>query len=397
MPVEKIKAIAARIHPELVQIRRRLHQNPELSFKEHNTTKFIVDYLEDLKLEVLRPMETGCLAVVEGGINSDRVIGLRADIDALPIDEEGEFKTPFKSLKTGVAHCCGHDMHTANLLGTAKILCELKQEIEGRIVLIFQAGEEKLPGGGRLLSETGILQELGVRAIYGLHTDPRFKPGQIALKEGPMMARTDEFSLTVTGKGGHAAAPHSTVDPIILSSQIVMAIQTIVSRSVDPTEPAVVTIGKIEGGTAHNIIPEKVTMIGTIRTFDDDISRLICTRIESIASGITRPAGGDYEFNYEPGYPAVINTPETANQVIETAKLFPGTEYVELSRPVMAGEDFAFYQQHYPGTFFFLGSGSEETESIYSWHHPRYNADEASLITGVSLMAAIALDIKRSR
>ncbi|MEX0778936.1 MAG: amidohydrolase [Balneolales bacterium] len=394
MLAEKIKELTKQIHPELVQIRRRLHQNPELSFHEHNTTKFIVGYLEELGLEVIRPMETGCLAVIEGGKKSDRVIGLRADIDALPIDEQGDYKTPFKSQNQGVAHCCGHDIHTANMLGTAKVLTELKDEIEGKVILIFQAGEEKLPGGGRLLSETGALQDLGIQAIYGLHTDPRFKPGQIALKEGPLMARPDEFKITVIGKGGHAAAPHNTIDPIVMASQIVLAIQTIVSRSIDPTEPAVVTVGKIEGGTAHNVISEKVSMIGTIRTFDEDVSKLICKRIDSIASGITQAAGGEYEFDYNEGYPAVINTPETAKKVIETAKYFPGTELVELERPVMAGEDFAFYQQHFPGTFFFLGSGGDETESVYPWHHPKYNADEDSMLTGVSIMAALALDIK---
>ncbi|MEX2640812.1 MAG: amidohydrolase [Balneolales bacterium] len=394
MSIERIKDRSEQIYPELVQIRRRLHQNPELSFKEHNTTKFIIDFLEDLGLEVIRPLETGCLAVIEGSKESDRVIGLRADIDALPIEEEGDYKAPFKSLNPGVAHCCGHDMHTANLLGTAKILSEMKDEIDGKIILIFQAGEEKLPGGGRLLSETGVLQDLGIQAIYGLHTDPRFKPGQIALKEGPIMARPDEFQLTVIGKGGHAAAPHTAIDPIVLSAQIITAMQSIVSRSIDPTEMAVLTVGKIEGGTAHNVIPEKVTMIGTIRTFDEAVSKLICEKIENIASGICRSAGGDYKFEVNPGYPAVINTPETAEKVIHAAKLLPGTEFIELERPVMAGEDFAFYQQHFPGTFFFLGSGSEDTESLYSWHHPRYNADEKSLKTGTALLAALALDLR---
>ncbi|MEX0773016.1 MAG: amidohydrolase [Balneolales bacterium] len=394
MPVEKIKELADQIHPELVQIRRRIHQNPELSFQEHNTTKFIVDYLEELGLEVLRPLETGCLAIIEGGKKSDRVVGLRADIDALPISEEGDFKAPFKSLKPGVAHCCGHDIHTTNLLGTAKVLSEMKEEIEGRVILIFQAGEENLPGGGRLLAETGVLQELGIQAIYGLHTDPRFKAGQVALKEGPLMARSDEFKVTVKGKGGHAAAPHTTIDPIVLSAQVVTAMQTIVSRSIDPTQSAVITIGKIEGGTTFNVISEKVNMIGTIRTFDEEVSELICNRIDSIASGITRSAGGDYEFEYKQGYPAVINTPETARNVIDTAKSFPGTEVIEMERPYMAGEDFSFYQQHFPGSFFFLGSGGEETESVYPWHHPKYNVDEACLITGVSIMSALALDVK---
>ncbi|MEX0685296.1 MAG: amidohydrolase [Balneolales bacterium] len=396
MLVNNITELIEKNHPELIRIRRQLHQNPELSFKEYNTTNFIADYLEKLGFEVLRPLETGCLAVIEGSTNSKRVIALRADIDALPIEEEGDYKQSFKSQTPGVAHCCGHDIHTTNLLGTAKILSELKGHIDGKIILIFQAGEEKLPGGGRLLSETGILQKLGVQTVYGLHTDPRFKPGQIALKEGPLMARPDEFELKILGKGGHAAAPHTTVDPIVLAAQVVGAIQTIVSRSVDPTDPAVVTIGKIEGGSAHNVISSKVTMLGTIRTFDKKISELISERIESIASGITKSAGGDYEFFYNKGYPAVINTLDTTQNVIETAEQFPNTEVIELNKPVMAGEDFAFYQQHFPGTFFFLGSGSEETESIYSWHHPKYNADEESMKTGVSVMVGLALNLNKT-
>lgn len=394
MPVEKIKELTNQIHPELVEIRRNLHQNPELSFQEHNTTKIIIEFLEGLGIEVLRPLETGCLGIIEGGKKSDRVIGLRADIDALPINEEGDFKAPFKSRNSGVAHCCGHDIHTTNLLGTAKVLSEMKDEIEGKVVLIFQAGEEKLPGGGRLLSETGVLQKLGLQAIYGLHSDPRFKAGQVALKEGPLMARSDEFKVTIKGKGGHAAAPHTTIDPIVLAAQVVSAYQTIVSRSIDPTQPAVITIGKIEGGSTYNVISEKVTLIGTIRTFDEKVSELICERMEAIASGITRSAGGDYEFDYNQGYPAVINTPETARKVIETAKFFPSTELIEMDRPIMAGEDFSFYQEYFPGSFFFLGGGGEDTESIYPWHHPKYNVDENSLITGVSIMSALALNVK---
>ncbi|MDX1618283.1 MAG: amidohydrolase [Balneolaceae bacterium] len=391
MNIEQIRSGAEDHFTEMVEIRRHLHRHPELSFEEYETTEFIAEKLEALGIRVDRPAETGCVGVLEGGRASDRVVALRADIDALPIQEEGEHKSEFLSEKEGVAHCCGHDSHTANLIGAAKILNGLKDEIEGTILLIFQAGEEKLPGGGRLLCETGYLQEKGVDVIYGLHSNPYLKPGQIAVKKGPLMARPDEFRIEITGKGGHAAAPHLAVDPIPLASQVVTMLQSIVSRNVDPTEPAVVTVGKISGGTAHNIIPEKVELIGTVRTFSKERAEFIRDRIEEIVKGITGAAGASFEMEFNFGYPAVNNTGWATDTLTEAAAELIGEEQViRLDRPIMAGEDFAFYQQYFPGTFFFLGSGSEATGSVHSWHHPQYNVDEECFKTGAALMASLA-------
>lgn len=387
-----IKKLAEKYYPEMVEIRRHLHRNPELSFQEHQTTEFIIDELVELGISVDRPLETGCVGILEGGKKSDKVVALRADIDALPIQEEGDHKEPFLSEHAGVAHCCGHDSHTANLLGTARILTELKEDIEGTVLLIFQPGEEKLPGGGRMLCETDYLQDKGVDVIYGLHSDPGNKPGTVSLREGPLMARPDEFKIEIFGKGGHAASPHLTVDPIVLAARIVNDLQTIVSRMVNPTEPAVVTVGKITGGTAHNIIPGKVEMIGTVRTFSRQTADAIKEKIEAIVQGVTQSAGASYSFEFDHGYPAVINTEWATNTVIEAAgNLFGKTSVQELDDPIMAGEDFAFYQEHFPGAFFFLGSGSEETGSTYAWHHPQYNVDEACFKTGAALMASLAL------
>ncbi len=390
---EDIKQHIEQIYPELVQTRRKLHQEPELSFQEYQTTSFLVETLKGYGLEVHQPLETGCVAVLEGGKSSDRVIALRADIDALPIEEEGDYKAEFLSRRNGVAHCCGHDVHTTNLLGVARLLSEMKAQVPGRVILIFQPAEEKLPGGGRLLTETGILQEQGVQEVYGLHTSPYHKPGEVAVKAGPFMARPDEFSITVIGKGGHAAAPHLAVDPVVLSGQIITMLQSIITRQVNPTTPAVLTIGKIEGGAAHNVIPESVEMLGTVRTFDKEVARKIRTQIEGTVKAITESAGGSYKFEWEEGYPAVINNADTTDNMKRVARKLLGRKHVlEIDEPVMAGEDFAFYQEHFPGTFFFLGSGSKESDSLYSWHHPRYNVDERAIKTGVLMLAGLALD-----
>lgn len=390
MDLNKIREKAQAHHGEMVAVRRYLHQHPELSYREHETTDFIISELEKLSLAVDRPQKTGCVAVLEGGKKSDRVVALRADIDALPIEEEGDHKKDFISRKKGVAHCCGHDAHTANMLGVANILSDLKDEIEGTVLLIFQPGEEKLPGGGRLLCETGYLQEKGVDVIYGLHSYPQLEPGQIAVKKGPLMARPDEFKIEIIGEGGHAAAPHEAVDPIVMAAQVVNQLQSIVSRNVDPNKPAVVTVGKIRGGQVHNVIPEKVELLGTVRTFSQETAEMIRDRIEAIVKGVTEASGGSYSFDFDFGYPAVLNDNQATEQLIQTAGELLGEDNVKLLEdPIMAGEDFAFYQQEFPGVFFFLGSGREESGSTYGWHHPKYNVDEDCFLTGAALMASM--------
>lgn len=390
MELSKIKQKAKDQHQEVIEIRRYLHQHPELSYHEFETTKFIIQKLETLGITVDQPLETGCVGVLEGGKSSDRVVALRADIDALPIVEEGDHKEDFISQKPGVAHCCGHDSHTANLLGVAKILSEMKDEIEGTVLLIFQPGEEKLPGGGRLLCETGYLQKKGVDVIYGLHSNPNLAPGKIAIRKGPMMARPDEFNIEILGQGGHAAYPHKAIDPIVMAAEVVNQLQTIVSRNINPTDPAVVTVGKISAGSAHNIIPEKAELIGTVRTFSSENANLIKERIEQIVKGVTEAHGGRYEYDFDYGYPAVMNTDWATDLVVNAASEVLGDGNVELmDDPIMAGEDFAFYQQHFPGVFFFLGSGSEKSGATYSWHHPKYNIDEDCFTTGMALMTSL--------
>ncbi|MGM0744855.1 MAG: M20 metallopeptidase family protein, partial [Bacteroidota bacterium] len=316
----------------------------------------------------------------------------RADIDALAMEEEGEAKQEFKSVRPGAAHCCGHDAHTANMLGAAKILIDLKDQITGKVVLIFQPGEEKLPGGGRLLMETGFLQKQGVQEVYGLHMNPNYEVGKIATKTGPMMARPDEIEIEIYGKGGHAASPHETIDPIVLAAQVITQFQTIVSRNINPTEPAVVTIGRIRAGSTYNVISEKAELLGTVRTFSRDTAMLIKERMEAILKGVVEGAGGRYDFRFNEGYPAVDNNEKCTQNIIDSAvELFGEDQLVELEKPIMGGEDFAFYQQEFPGAFYFLGSRSEEADSGWSWHHPKYNIDERAFLTGAALMAGLAL------
>lgn len=394
VPFEDLQKKARDYYDWMVEIRRYLHRNPEVSFKEYETTEFITGKLEELGIPFEQPLETGCVGILNGekGNGSGRVVALRADIDALAMQEEGEHKKEFMSERPGVSHCCGHDAHTANLLGTARILKDISGQIDGKVLLIFQPGEEKLPGGGRLLSETGFLQKHGVQAIYGLHTLPLRPPGMIATKGGPMMARPDEFEVELIGSGGHAAAPHSTVDPVIMVAEAVQKFQTIVSRNVDPTEPAVVTIGKIESGSTYNVIPEKATMLGTVRTFSRETAYLIRNRMDRILKGIAEGSGGSYNFKFNEGYPAVTNDEALTKRLITIARELEGDDSVfELEKPIMAGEDFAFYQEHFSGVFFFLGSGSEETGSTWSWHHPKYNVDERCFLTGAPLMAILAM------
>ncbi|MEX0770682.1 MAG: amidohydrolase [Balneolaceae bacterium] len=396
MPVtyKELRSKAEDLHSYMVKIRRHLHQNPEISFSEHDTTHFILKELKEMGIPVEQPLKTGCVGILENGSHGP-VTALRADIDALSMDEEGDFKKDFISKRPGAAHCCGHDAHTANLLGAAKILTEFSEHLKGKVLLIFQPGEEKLPGGGRLLCESGFLQDQGVEAIYGLHTSPLHPPGTVVLKEGPMMARPDEFEIELIGEGGHAAAPHRTIDPIVMAAEAVTRIQTIVSRSIDPTEPAVVTIGKIQAGSTYNVIPEKANLIGTVRTFSREISLQIRDRMEAIVKGIATGAGGSYKFQFNEGYPAVVNDRKLIENIRYAGnKLFGNDKVLDLERPVMAGEDFAFYQQHFPGAFFLLGSGSRETESTWSWHHPKYNVDERCFLTGAPLMASLVLDVE---
>lgn len=381
------------LYEQMVDNRRHLHRNPEVSFKEFNTTEYIVTRLEQLGYRVERPLETGCVAILEVDNPTKSTIALRADIDALPMQEEGDHKKDFLSTNPGVAHCCGHDVHTANLLGVATYLADNRSDLKRNVVLIFQPGEEKLPGGGNLITQTGILERLGVKSIFGLHTYPGLPAGEIAVKAGPLMASTNEVDIRIYGKGGHAAAPHEVVDPVMIAANVINQLQTVVSRLMRPTDPAVVSITSIHAGTAYNVIPELVEMKGTVRAFSMETTLKIEERMRSIVESVAAMHGGRGELDFRHGYPAVINNDKSTEQFVALATSALGADRVHILKdPIMAGEDFAFYQQRIPGTFFFLGSGGENTGSVWPWHHPRYNADETSMRTGFALMVNLVLE-----
>lgn len=369
------------MNDEVVGWRRHLHRNPELSFHEEETSRFVYDTLEpfgDLKLS--RPTPTSVVARLVGE-QPGRTIALRADTDALPITEENDLE--FASKNEGAMHACGHDGHTAMLLGTAKILSGMKEEIQGEVRFIFQHAEELYPGGAEEMVEAGVLD--GVDAILGLHLWSQFEVGKIGVVYGPMLAAPDTFKIVVEGKGGHAAMPHQAVDSIAVGAQVVTNLQHVVSRNTDPLDNTVVSVTRFTGGTTHNIIPGSVEMEGTVRTLDEEVRRRVPEAMERIVKGITGAHGASYQFEYQRGYRPVVNDEEVTRVVEETAREVFGEASLVMMRPLMAGEDFSAYQQAVPGSFFYVGAGSEEKGITYPHHHPRFDIDENALPYGIKM------------
>lgn len=379
---------------EWIEMRRGFHRRPEVSYQEFETTQTIIDLLTQWGWHVERPLETGCVATwgnPSEWASDTKKIAIRADIDALPMQEEGMAKQAFLSEHTGVAHCCGHDAHTTILLGVAQTLAALYSSTHldpaaPHVVLVFQPGEETTPGGARLLMEEGTLQRLGVKEIVALHTAPFLHTGTIALKEGMLMARPDEFELTLHGKGGHAGSPHECIDPIVMASDVVSQFQTIASRQNHPADPVVVTVGSLHAGHTYNVIPETAELKGTVRTFSAEQAALVEAAMRRITDGVAASYGGQATFTYRQGYPAVINHPDPTNH-LQQAATASSLNIKSLDKPLMAGEDFSFYQQSIPGALVFLGSGNADPsiDSQHMWHHPKYNVDEAAIPHGVAL------------
>jgi amidohydrolase len=388
---EKIKNICNQIFPSLVKLRRELHQYPELAFQEFKTSERIVKELKKIGLDFKKGIaKTGVI----GLLNKDRkgkTLALRADMDALPVLEQTNFS--YKSKNKGVMHACGHDVHMACLIGAAKILTRLKEELPGKIKFIFQPSEEVGPGGAKPMIEAGALKNPDVSGIFALHCDSAIPIGQIGVREGPTMAHADSFDITVIGKGGHGARPHDGVDAIVVASQVIQALQTITSRRINPLEPVVVSIGKIEGGSARNIICDRVILKGTARTLNKEITKKIPVLLKEIVSGITKSAGASFEFNYYGGYPILINHPQATNLARRSiAKLLGKNAIVELRRPMMGGEDFAYFLQKVPGSFLRLGMRNPKKNAIYPWHHPKFTVDEDAIKIGSAVLAGVAFD-----
>ena len=374
----------AALMEEVVAWRRHLHENPELSFQEHETAKFVQEQLEKLpNLTLSRPTETSVLAVLKGTAGAGKTVLLRADMDALPIDEEAD--VPFKSKKAGVMHACGHDGHTAMLLGAAKILSAHPEELHGEVRFIFQHAEEFFPGGAQQVVDAGIME--GVDMVVGEHLMSPVPTGVIVLREGPLLAASDAFDVTIQGKGGHGANPHETVDPVVIAAQIIMALQTVVSRSKDPIDTAVVTVAQIHGGSANNVIPDTVTLGGTVRSFDENVRQMLRARIEQIIKGVCDTYGATYTLDYRFGYRATLNDAGITQLLREMTKEVLPDAVLHEGKPNMGSEDFSAYLTKAPGTFIVVGAGGPDAAPH---HHPKFTIDERALEHGVKLYVGAA-------
>ena len=386
---DKISLLAKEIHANVVENRRHLHANPELSFHEYQTSAYVAQKLDELGIKYQKMANTGLVAMIKGEKPSDAVVALRADMDALPIVEANE--VPYKSKNPGVMHACGHDAHTSSLLGTAKILTELKNEFGGTVKLIFQPAEEKLPGGASMMIKEGVLENPKPDAVIGQHVMPLIEAGQVGFRSGKYMASTDEIYVTVHGKGGHGAQPQQNIDPVLITSHIIVALQQIISRVADPKTPSVLSFGKVIANGATNVIPNEVYLEGTFRTMDEDWRARAHEKMKKMAEGIAEAMGGSCDFNIVRGYPFLINEEKLTAEVRAYAEDYLGKENVLDLDIWMAAEDFAYYSQVSDACFYRLGTGNKERGISSSVHTPTFDVDEESLKLSTGLMAYIAL------
>lgn len=384
---EKAKALL----PELIQIRREIHQNPELSFQEFETQKLVETYLQNkLGLKTQRLANTGVVALIEGKNPQKKVVGLRADMDALPIVEVNDGR-PYRSKNEGVMHACGHDVHTTSLLGAATILNELRNDFEGTIKLVFQPGEEKLPGGASLMIADGVLNNPKVDVMIGQHVMPLLNTGNIGIRKGLYMASTDELYVTVKGKGGHGAIPNLAVDSVLIAAHIVVALQQIVSRNANPAMHSVLSFGKVIAQGATNVLPDEVKMEGTFRTMDETWREEAHKRMIKMAQGIAESMGGSVDFEIKRGYPFLKNDELISEICREAAEEYVGREQVKPLDIWMAAEDFAYYSQEVPSCFYRLGTRNEEKGTGVSVHNAKFDVDEDAIEQGAGLFAYMAI------
>ncbi len=386
---EAIKQLSGSIHQTVISNRRHLHAHPELSFEEYNTSAFVKARLDEMGIAWHAVANTGVTAVIQGAMPSGKVIALRADMDALPITEANP--TDYASRNSGVMHACGHDAHTAALLGTAYILQSLKNKFGGTIKLFFQPAEEKLPGGASLMIKAGVLENPAPHDVIGQHVMPSIECGKIGIRKGKLMASMDELLVTVEGRGGHGAQPHQNVDPVVIASHIVIALQQIVSRMANPANPTVLSFGKIIANGAVNVIPDTVYMEGTFRTFNERWRDEAHVQIKKMATGIAESMGGSCDFIINRGYPFLINEEKLTAQVEVFAEEYAGKENIVDPGIWTASEDFAFYSQLKDCCFYFLGTGNASRRIVSSLHTPTFDIDENALALSTGLMAYIAL------
>ena len=383
--IGKIKALAKKYSPEFTEIRRHLHAHPELSYQEFETSKFVQDKLKESGIPFEVKATTGVVGLIKGRNPDKRIIALRADMDALPIKEANEVS--YKSTNDGVMHACGHDVHTSCLLGAAKILNELRNEWEGTIKLIFQPGEEKNPGGASLMIKEGVLENPTPQTIFGLHVNPQLEVGKLSFGPGKAMASADELYFTIKGKGGHAASPNLTADTILIASQLVVALQQIISRNRNPFSPSVLSITSIQGGHTTNVIPSEVKLMGTFRAMDEQWRFKAHELIKNISTELVHSMGGEIDVHIDVGYPAVQNDEHLYLIARKKAEEFMGEKNVEETEVRMGSEDFGYYSQIIPGCFYRLGTGNKEKGIISGVHTPTFDIDESAIEIGMGMMA----------
>lgn len=393
--IERILSISRKIFPDVVKVRRHLHQFPELAFQEVRTGEFIAEELERLKIAVNRGIgKAGLVGLIEGEGEAG-VVAIRADMDALPIIEESG--VPFASKYPGKMHACGHDAHMSMLVGAAKILSELKSQMNGSVKLVFQPSEEKNPGGAPSMIKDGVLNNPDVDAIFGQHITTDLPVGKFGFRHGPMMASADEIYITVEGKGGHGASPHRAIDPIVISAEIICSLQNVISRMKDPLEPSVLTIGSIHGGTTTNVIPDEVKLSGTFRAMNEKWRKKGLALIERTAMEVASAFGGSCRVEISIGYPVLINGEKETDLAKKSAENLFGKRSVSELKPVMGAEDFSYFLQKVPGTFWWIGTGNKKLGATASIHNSKFRIDENSLTYGSAMLAFTALEYLRTR
>ncbi len=398
---DEISRLVARHTDEAVRLRHVIHQNPELSNRETETAALVAEHLRALDFDEVRTgiAHTGVVGILRGG-RPGPVVAVRADMDALPVTEATGL--PFASTKravfggqeVGVMHACGHDIHVAVGLGTASVLADMREELPGTVVFVFQPAEEGAPegeeGGAALMLEEGVFDDPAPEAVFGLHTIPSLDVGQVGYVPGPAMAAADTWRAVIRGQQSHGARPHESVDPVVMAAQAVLALQTIRSRNIDPIEPGVVTVGTVHGGERHNIIPTEVQLTGTVRTFDGAVQDLIERRMNEILDGITRAGGGSYTLDYDRGVPVTVNDLELAERVAPALASAVGDHNVPLRPPTATAEDFAYFAMAVPGFYFRLGTTRPGTTSG-GLHTPTYTGDDGAVPVGIEAMTSVVL------
>ncbi|EIW19080.1 amidohydrolase [Pelosinus fermentans] len=386
-----IKGLIEKHYDSIVSLRRHFHTYPELSAQEYNTQQRILEELSALGLAPHKIAGTGVIAKLQGALPG-KTIAIRADIDALELQDE--CGKPYQSQTPGVCHACGHDGHTAMLIGAAKTLVELKDRLAGTIIFLFQPSEECFPGGAAPMVEEGALAD--VDAIIGTHLWQSLSSGTSGISYNRMMASPDSFTITIKGRGGHGSMPHQTVDALLVGAQVVTALHTIISRNIDPLEQAVLSIGSFKSGDTFNIIPDTATLIGTVRSFTMEIKKIVFDRMEQIVSGICLAAGATFQIEKNLGFPPVINNPQIAEVFANASVETLGAENTLTIDPVMGGEDFSVYLEKVPGAFIFIGTGNKDKGIIYPQHHPKFDIDEKALAYGTEIMVRTAMKLSSS-